>query len=257
MRLLRLKYSGLNFITNYSNVTAFFSICYGGAWRPLLEELKSADIVLDAGANIGVFSMLASRRVSRVYAIEPDPLNFAFLQNNIRINKVKNVVAMRVALSDRKGISHMSGVGIGAHLAKVGTSVSTTTLDSLTTDNLSVIKMDIEGAEALALHGQRTLDDIRLIGVEADDPEAIAQELRNREFEFMGSYTDLISKSYVFSKISSFDFLRNEVNTSFVATRWALQFLALGKNPLSPLQGNEKLKILYALKSRNGRNRQC
>ena len=62
-----------------------------GIWEPYETELLSqlirpGHVVLDAGANIGYFSVLASHWVGeagRVFAFEPDPRNFALLKDNL------------------------------------------------------------------------------------------------------------------------------------------------------------------------------
>ena len=54
-----------------------------GIWEELttallIETIKEGDIVVDIGANIGYFTLLAARLVGengRVYAFEPEPLN--------------------------------------------------------------------------------------------------------------------------------------------------------------------------------------
>lgn len=61
--------------------------------------------VVDAGANIGLYSCIASVLVTqagRVHAFEPGRVTFDRLQRNLRLNGCKNVVANRIALSDIK-----------------------------------------------------------------------------------------------------------------------------------------------------------
>ena len=64
---------------------------------------KNSDTVLDVGAHIGDFSLLLSRRVARVYAIEARRETFALLRTNLFVNDAANVVADHLALSDKNG----------------------------------------------------------------------------------------------------------------------------------------------------------
>ena len=51
-----------------------------------LGELKPGDVVVDLGANQGIFSLFAAQKGARVFAIEPDVRNFEVLQRNIKRN---------------------------------------------------------------------------------------------------------------------------------------------------------------------------
>ena len=62
---------------------------------------READTVIDVGAHVGVVSIYLAKKFPfiRVYAIEPDPLNYACLKRNIEINGVTNVIAINKAVS--------------------------------------------------------------------------------------------------------------------------------------------------------------
>ena len=62
---------------------------------------READTVIDVGAHVGVVSIYLAKKFPsiKVYAIEPDPLNYACLKRNIEINGVKNVIAINKAVS--------------------------------------------------------------------------------------------------------------------------------------------------------------
>lgn len=60
------------------------------------DDLKSTDVVLDIGANIGAFTVLAAKKVSQVVAVEP--LFWRELDSNIKLNKLNNVVSLPYAL---------------------------------------------------------------------------------------------------------------------------------------------------------------
>ncbi len=68
--------------------------------------IKPGQTVIDVGANIGYyntlqFAKLVGPTVSRVYAFEPDPDNFALLRKNVAQNGYANVVCIQKAVSDQ------------------------------------------------------------------------------------------------------------------------------------------------------------
>ena len=72
----------------------------------LLSQLGPGNVVLDLGGNIGYYTLLFARRVGpsgKVFAFEPDPDNFALLQENIESNGYENVVLVPKAAADRAG----------------------------------------------------------------------------------------------------------------------------------------------------------
>jgi FkbM family methyltransferase len=146
-----------------------------GRWEPLEtgiveSELKEGDVVLDIGANIGYYTLLASRRVGpsgRVFAFEPDPRNFALLRKNLRANGCTNVHVERKAVSDcsgtirlyldklNKGDHTIYDVG-GRHAIEVG-AVRLDDYFSGSAGKIDLIKIDVQGAEGKVLRGMRGL----------------------------------------------------------------------------------------------------
>jgi FkbM family methyltransferase len=65
-------------------------------------SISPGDIVLDVGANIGVFALCAAQQGAHVYAYEPIPASFELLQQNIHLHGLANMVHPRnIGLSDR------------------------------------------------------------------------------------------------------------------------------------------------------------
>jgi FkbM family methyltransferase len=83
---------------------------YFGVWEPNLtgwieRRLAPRDVFIDVGANIGYYTLLASKIVGgsgKVVSIEALPATFAALQNNLKINKAHNVRAVNSAAWDRE-----------------------------------------------------------------------------------------------------------------------------------------------------------
>ena len=130
--------------------------------RRIARELRPDSVFYDIGSNVGLYSLLAARRVhsGMVYAFEPLPQNVWYLGRHLELNRVNNVEVLELAVSDRTGTAFFqegenSSMG---HLTQKGNiRVCTATLDSLVLQERiappSVVKVDIEGAELLALRG--------------------------------------------------------------------------------------------------------
>lgn len=133
----------------------------------MLAELTTGKIFFDVGANVGYYSILASKRVGEkgvVAAFEPFVGNLAFLHRHVELNKAKNVKILPFALSDRFSIASFSPGENSAqgHLAEnIGGGedfvyVPTISLDEIAAKmNCSpdVLKIDVEGAEMEVLRG--------------------------------------------------------------------------------------------------------
>ncbi len=135
------------------------------------EWLREGMTVVDIGAHVGWYTLLAARRVGpggRVFAFEPDPVNYKFLVSNVVANGFRNVDTIPKAVADRCGDMRLilAKENLGGHRLSLDSAdqeavlVKTTTLDAFF-ETLSqppqVIKMDIEGAEGLAWRGMQGL----------------------------------------------------------------------------------------------------
>ncbi len=131
------------------------------------EVVKEGDVVLDLGANMGYFTLLAARLVGKegkVYAFEPQPTNYSLLVKNIELNGYDNVVPLQKAVSNTSGLIKLfiSDEDIGNSTIfqyggdRESVEVEAVTLDDFFKDKehrVDVIKMDVEGAEMAALLG--------------------------------------------------------------------------------------------------------
>lgn len=132
--------------------------------------LRPGDTFLDVGANIGVYSLLAASRVGaegRVIAFEPGPQALHRLVENIQLNSLGNVEVHGCALGDQEGaVDFLSQCDTTnrmrtcADVDKSVVSVPLRRLDDVVHVYCALGKMDIEGAEPLALRGAgRLLND--------------------------------------------------------------------------------------------------
>jgi len=153
----------------------------GGAYEPnefmfLSRVLQPGMTFIDVGANDGLYSLFASRRVGpagKVFAFEPSPREYDRLIKNISLNRLTNVVPLQTAASDRAGTATLRIAGFGHEgqntlgnfsyeITGKGTEhVSITTLDEVVRasriEQVDVIKMDVEGGELTALRGGAAL----------------------------------------------------------------------------------------------------
>jgi FkbM family methyltransferase len=182
----------------------FQSYLLSGIWEELTTKLfkevvKEGDVVVDLGANIGYFTLLAARLVGsegKVYSFEPEPLNHGLLLKNIELNRYDNVVAMQKAVSDTSGQVKffLDRKDTGAHSiyqsddSREHIEIESVTLDEFFQDKnyrVNVIKMDIEGAELAALAGMQRIiqenEDLKLF-VEFHLPTIASSGISPQEF---------------------------------------------------------------------------
>lgn len=142
----------------------------------LKERAKAGGVVLDIGANVGVYSLLMARWVGptgKVYAFEPAPQTLQDLRDHVAINKMsKHIEVVDQAVSDQKGeavfYAHSTSgenslnPGFAKRLSEAqAVKVPVTTVDEFCEKNKiapTLLKIDVEGFEIHVLRGaQETL----------------------------------------------------------------------------------------------------
>jgi FkbM family methyltransferase len=125
--------------------------------------LRTGDQFIDGGAHIGIYSLLAASIVGSsggVDAFEPAPAEVRRLRENVALSKLSQVRVHEAALGDRPGSVHFTiDRGEGNRIqteddADRGTrEVPMTILDQVLSGIYAMAKLDLEGAEFLALRG--------------------------------------------------------------------------------------------------------
>src|SRR2546425_4217193 len=134
-------------------------------------DLEPATTVVDCGANIGVFTTYAARRFpeGKVVALEPVHSAFSFLERNLRLNNLDNVLAAQKGLLDlrcvrpmwihRSNLGGHSALGLDALESNTKAEAEFITLEDVFTDfgleSIDLLKLDIEGAEFRVLRGTK------------------------------------------------------------------------------------------------------
>lgn len=132
----------------------------GHLFWPLIPHIRPGSIVVDAGAHIGTHTIGFSHRVEPnglVHAFEPQVKIFAELVVNMSLNDRNNIVFHRTALGNANGFIEMNpscpsnegGIGVG----RGGDRAPLHRLDDFHLENVSVIKIDVEGMEMEVLEG--------------------------------------------------------------------------------------------------------
>jgi FkbM family methyltransferase len=131
----------------------------------LLRLVKPGDIVVDAGANIGAFSVPMARRVGPggwVLAAEPQRLVHQALCANVAANGLANVVTHWCGLGAAPGVAVVPPLdhgqednygGVALRGGGAGERVPVATIDSLDLPGCALIKADVEGMELDVLRG--------------------------------------------------------------------------------------------------------
>jgi FkbM family methyltransferase len=152
-------------------------ILFGDDERDVLERFEPGadETVIDVGAHIGKYSIVAALRVGsggRVYALEPHPRNWEYLKMNLALNGLEQVIPLQVAAADFDGRGEMyEGSGSGWHslnpilfdrmAATRKLVVDVRALDSLLAEvdltKLTWMKIDVEGEEKRVVLGARNL----------------------------------------------------------------------------------------------------
>ncbi|MEU7229200.1 FkbM family methyltransferase [Streptomyces chrestomyceticus] len=165
---------GATFVTDTQDLIQRYIYLFG-VWEPHLtrwleRRLRPGDVFVDVGANIGYYSLLASRLVGEkgtVVALEASPDFHRVLRKQVAINGCENVRAVNAAISDREEmltfiLASSHNMGANSIVPYAGEAESTFEVaaqplsDVLSADELArarVIKIDVEGAEGSVVRG--------------------------------------------------------------------------------------------------------
>jgi len=165
--LLPMKYRNIRrgILHNYSEIFVYDEYSKLSEYR-----VQEGDIVLDAGAFVGLYTLSVADKAGLVIAVEPNIASYIFLINNVKMNNlVSKIITYNVALGDFEGnaILYIEDWLAGGstlfnswhadygHRLKI--SVKVVKLDDILNnigiDRVDLMKIDVEGAELMVLRG--------------------------------------------------------------------------------------------------------
>lgn len=174
-------YDNLRVTMYLGNDMSLCAYVAGSSYEPnefmfLSGVLKPGMIFIDVGANDGLYTLFASRRVGssgKVLALEPSSREFARLEKNLLLNNTSNVLALQIAAADHEGVATLRIAefghegqntlgGFAYSIEQEGTEeIPLITLDGIISKynltQIDVIKMDVEGGELNALKGAQSI----------------------------------------------------------------------------------------------------
>jgi FkbM family methyltransferase len=125
---------------------------------------------LDIGANIGYYTALASGRIGeegRIVALEPDPENFRYLQQNVAANRAPNAICIRKAAAaesgtlklyvnrDNRGDNRLYANDLCDSFVQVEVATVDGMLEDCGVEKVDLVKIDVQGYEGHVLRGMR------------------------------------------------------------------------------------------------------
>ena len=151
-----------------------------GTYEPHVTKVftdfcKPGMTVIDVGANIGYYALLAAHLVGpggRVVAFEPNSENCRLLLTSVSRNQISNVTLFALAAAERRGWAYF-GAHLGSNGAFLadgdkrllewpGSVVATLPLDDVVEGPVHLMKFDVEGVEPLVVDGaKRVIEESR------------------------------------------------------------------------------------------------
>lgn len=138
----------------------------------LLSKIKKTDIFFDIGANVGLFSIVISKKLPdiEIHAFEPIPLNVSLFKASLCLNDIDSVIVNQCCVGDFKGevdfslsvdsaYSSIHSTGMRKELKVISSDI--TTIDSYAKEKniqrIDIMKIDVEGAENLVINGSASV----------------------------------------------------------------------------------------------------
>lgn len=171
-------------------------------WQRIMREVRAGDVVVEVGANIGIYTLAFANRVGangRVFALEPDPENAAALAANVAISPYRHRITIReeaVGATIGRAI-FAGGRGLESHIDLSGEAgpgsveVPVVALDDeFVGVPIDILKIDVEGFEEPVLRGAQ-----HLLADRERRPRAIVVEVHPFAWGAVGTTSESILES--------------------------------------------------------------
>ena len=165
VRILRGPLRGKKWIVGAGTNACWLGTYEVARLRALAISATQGAVVYDVGANVGIYSLLASLCVGpsgAVYAFEPLERNLKYLRRHISLNNLQNCILLETAVSSTEGVLPFSAMAWNSSMARLSPDgeilVPSTTLDACIYGERrlrppNIMKIDVEGAELEVLRG--------------------------------------------------------------------------------------------------------
>jgi FkbM family methyltransferase len=226
---------GDSMIVNTCDISLAPHILMKGYWeiwitKFFLETIEEGMCILEVGANIGYYTLLAARRIGstgKVFAFEADPENFEVLHKNIEVNGfIDKAQIVNKAVADR--IGEVSFTKLKTHhgsssliefdanfLEKYRDTASVISVESVTIDDffgdeipdIDLIKLDAEGSEPLILRGMaKTIHQNQKLKIITEFAPSLITRLDESPRDFLDSLENLGFKVQVIDPVNGVGF---------------------------------------------------
>jgi FkbM family methyltransferase len=169
---------------------------FGNGFYSFLEDNKDV-VMIDLGANIGLFSLYMSSICSEIYSVEPTPSHVEIMKDLLENLEVKNIFPHQIAIHTKNGEAEFQLNGSNSTMNSFfrhgidpggsdSVTVPTTTLanfiKNVVKKRVNFVKMDIEGFENVIVHDpsfEDAIKEIDVIYVEVHDFEGVGKMEEN------------------------------------------------------------------------------
>jgi FkbM family methyltransferase len=126
--------------------------------RALLPHIRGREVIVQAGANVGVYACALADHFQHVFTAEPDPTNYECLKANLKArDSLERITALHAAFGEALGGCapvEVTAGNCGAHRVDFNRGqIPVWTIDGLELEACNAIWLDVEGSELLALKG--------------------------------------------------------------------------------------------------------
>jgi FkbM family methyltransferase len=205
--------------SSYNELLSTRALVPGASEAKMIRNLSSNyPLFIDIGANVGVWTvaLAAAHPKAHVYCFEPTPNSFSMLRHNVALNRLQNVIATQIAVSDSAGVLSFQVTENESILNRLApskesaedlhrgrfTNARTIDVESICLDDfckdrridrIGFLKIDVEGAEVCVLRGAEQLlrkraidlifievdpDNLRELGDSIDDLATVMKNVR-------------------------------------------------------------------------------
>lgn len=142
-----------------ADLSVFEEIFRDRDYKIVDDIVKKSEVIIDVGAHLGFFALYCSflNPLARVFSFEPEERNYQLLKENLRENRVKNVVSKNLAVSDVVGEvelnlaedshNHSLILSGGGEKKRVFATTLQTICNKFAVEVCGLVKLDCEGAE--------------------------------------------------------------------------------------------------------------